>query len=283
MAPVLRSVRWAVRLLAAGLVLLPALVQAEARLRAAPVAQGPQITLGDLFEEAGPAAGTVLSRAPQPGQRVVFSAPVLQNSAARAGLFWPNREGVRQITVTSPAPAPSPGTPAARSGAAGQAGGTGAGPGAAPGAVSGAREVAVLTRAVARGEVIGIDDIAFVPAVAATPADALSELDQLVGMSARRTLAPDRPLRTSDVMVTPAVRRGEPVALLFQSGAMRITLRGRALQDGAPGDVVRVLNTESTRTVEALVEAPGIARVLLPATSATITAGPVSARTGGSR
>jgi flagellar basal body P-ring formation protein FlgA len=255
-------------------VLLPGLAQAQAQLRAAPTVSGPQITLGDLFDNAGAAAGVVVGRAPQPGQRVVFSAPVLQNRAARAGLSWANAEGVREVVVSgAAAPAPAARTQAARAAAA---------PTAAPVAGS-EREVAVLTRAIARGEAIGIDDVTFVAASAATPADAIAELDQLVGMSARRALAPDRPLRASDVMVTPAVKRGEPVTLMFQSGAMRIAMRARALEDGAPGEVVRVLNTDSNRTVEALVEAPGVARVLIPATSATITAGPVRARTGGSR
>jgi flagella basal body P-ring formation protein FlgA len=123
------------------------------------------------------------------------------------------------------------------------------------------------------------------PATRATPADAITELDALVGMSARRALAADRPLRPADVMVTPLVKRGEPVTLLFQSGSVRITLRGRALEDGGAGETIRVLNSDSERTVEAIVEGPGLARVLVPATSATVAAAPASSagrtRTGG--
>lgn len=250
--------------------------QAQVRLRAAPVAEGGQITLGDLFENAGAAAGVVVGRAPGPGQRAVFSAPVLQNRAARAGLVWPNAEGVREVVVQG----------AARSAAA--APGPGPGPSAQPAAqqlAEDGREVAVLTRPIARGEAILIDDVAFMPASRATPADAITELDALVGMSARRSLAADRPLRPGDVMVTPLVKRGEPVTLLFQSGSVRITLRGRALEDGGAGETIRVLNSDSERTVEAIVEGPGLARVLVPATSATVAATPAStagrARTGG--
>lgn len=260
--------------------------QAQVRLRAAPVAEGSQITLGDLFENAGAAAGVVVGRAPGPGQRVVFSAPVLQNRAARAGLAWPNAEGLREVVVqgaarsaaAAPGPGPGPGTgPSA-----------GLGPSAQPAAQQPAehgREVAVLTRPIARGEAISIDDVAFMPATRATPADAITELDALVGMSARRSLAADRPLRPGDVMVTPLVKRGEPVTLLFQAGSVRITLRGRALEDGGAGETIRVLNSDSERTVEAIVEGPGLARVLVPATSATVAATPAStagrARTGG--
>ena len=251
--------------------------QAQVRLRAAPVAEGGQITLGDLFENAGAAAGVVVGRAPGPGQRVVFSAPVLQNRAARAGLAWANAEGVREVVVQG----------AARSAAAAPASAAGTGPASQPAQqlAEDGREVAVLTRPIARGEAISIDDIAFMPATRATPADAITELDALVGMSARRALAADRPLRPADVMVTPLVKRGEPVTLLFQSGSVRITLRGRALEDGGAGETIRVLNSDSERTVEAMVEGPGLARVLVPATSATVAATPASSagrsRTGG--
>lgn len=247
--------------------------QAQVRLRPAPVAEGSQITLGDLFENAGDAAGVVVGRAPGPGQRVVFSAPVLQNRAARAGLAWPNAEGVREVVVQGAArsaTADPSGAPSAQT-APRQA----SQPAAQQLAEDG-REVAVLTRPIARGEAISIDDVAFVPATRATPADAITELDALVGMSARRALAADRPLRPGDVMVAPLVRRGEPVTLLFQSGSVRITLRGRALEDGGAGETIRVLNSDSERTVEAIVEGPGVARVLVPATSATVAATPAS-------
>lgn len=256
--------------------------QAQVRLRAAPVAEGGQITLGDLFENAGAAAGVVVGRAPGPGQRVVFSAPVLQNRAARAGLAWPNAEGVRDVVVLGAArgAAASPAT-----GPSGQAAPGQIAPPAAQQLAEDGREIAVLTRPVARGEAISIDDVTFMPATRATPADAITELDALVGMSARRSLAADRPLRPGDVMVTPLVKRGEPVTLLFQSGAVRITLRGRALEDGGAGETIRVQNSDSERTVEAIVEGPGLARVLVPATSATVAATPVGAargaRTGG--
>lgn len=253
--------------------------QGQVQLRPAPVAEGSQITLGDLFENAGAAAGVVVGRAPGPGQRVVFSAPVLQNRAARAGLSWANAEGVREVVVQGAArsaagattPAPAAGTSPASQPAQQLA--------------EDGREVAVLTRPIARGEAISIDDIAFMPATRATPADAITELDALVGMSARRALAADRPLRPADVMVTPLVKRGEPVTLLFQSGSVRITLRGRALEDGGAGETIRVLNSDSERTVEAIVEGPGLARVLVPATSATVAVAPASSagrsRTGG--
>jgi flagellar basal body P-ring formation protein FlgA len=246
-----------------GLSLLATDVAAEARLRAAPVASGTQITLGDLFDGAGAAASTPLGRAPGPGQRVVFSAPVLQSRAAMVGLTWSNREGVRQVVVSGSAASAPTAPTAAQTAAAAPSG-----------------EIAVLTRAVPSGQPIGLDDIAFIPAPQSAPADALVDPAALIGMSARRSLAAGRPLRPGDVEPTPAVRRADPVALVFQSGGLMLSLRGRALENGAPGEVIRVLNPETNRTLEAVVEGPGRARVLMPATAATVAANPVS-RPGG--
>jgi flagellar basal body P-ring formation protein FlgA len=58
------------------------------------------------------------------------------------------------------------------------------------------------------------------------------------------------------------VRKGELVTLVFASAGVRISTRLRALQDGAEGDLVRLQNPESGRTVEALVTGPGSARAL---------------------
>ena len=54
-----------------------------------------------------------------------------------------------------------------------------------------------------------------------------------------------------------AVRRGESVLLLFEAPGMRITTNARAMDDGAVGDVIRLVNVSSNRTVNAVVTGPG--------------------------
>jgi len=46
------------------------------------------------------------------------------------------------------------------------------------------------------------------------------------------------------------------VTMLFRHGALVISARGRALIDGSEGEIIRVLNVDSGRTVEATVIAP---------------------------
>ena len=57
-----------------------------------------------------------------------------------------------------------------------------------------------------------------------------------------------------------AVRRGETVTLVYQAPGMSLTMRARALEDGAIGQPVRLMNTSSNRTIDAVVTGPGAAR-----------------------
>lgn len=57
-----------------------------------------------------------------------------------------------------------------------------------------------------------------------------------------------------------AVRRGESVTLQYAAPGVSLSMRARALEDGAVGDNIRFLNVTSNRTIEAVVTGPGSAR-----------------------
>lgn len=61
-------------------------------------------------------------------------------------------------------------------------------------------------------------------------------------------------------MADAAIRRGESVTLVYQAPGVSLSLRTRALEDGAIGQSVRLLNTASNRTIDAVVTGPGAAR-----------------------
>jgi flagellar basal body P-ring formation protein FlgA len=221
-----------------------------------PVARGAQVTLGDIFNNAGPAAATPLARAPGPGQRVVFGAPSLQARANSAGLRWTNPDGVREIVIS--------GGP--RTGATTTTIPQSSTPDVAP------ATLAVLSRAVARGTAIEAGDVIWMDAPANAPRDALADPDALIGKTAKRALLANTALRAADVMDTPAVRRGEAVTLMFEAGGLRLSVRGRALADAPVGAVIKVLNPQSNKTLDAMVESPGVARVLSSHTSGRVVA-----------
>lgn len=130
------------------------------------------------------------------------------------------------------------------------------------GRASQTRETPVLARPIARDAVITIDDLVWVdlPPRGANR-DAVTDPSAIIGMAARRSLRAGDPLRALDLVRPPAIHRGESVMVIYELGALRLTARGRALADAAVGEAARVVNTDSNRTIEAVVVGPGLVSV----------------------
>jgi flagella basal body P-ring formation protein FlgA len=76
-----------------------------------------------------------------------------------------------------------------------------------------------------------------------------------------RELPAGRPLTWRDVVRRPLVHRGRMVEVLASDGALVITIKAMAMQDGARGETVRVRNLESKRDFVARVTAENRAEV----------------------
>ena len=74
-------------------------------LKANPMDADGAVTLGDVFDGAGPAGGVVVGR--RVGPSIVFDAGQLQAQAAQAGLHWGNPTGLRRVVVRNAALAPT--------------------------------------------------------------------------------------------------------------------------------------------------------------------------------
>lgn len=77
----------------------------QVTLRANPVDDDGRVTLGDLFEGAGAAAGVVVAQ--RSGPSVVLEAAQLQMQARQAGLDWANPNGLRRVAVRRASVAPA--------------------------------------------------------------------------------------------------------------------------------------------------------------------------------
>jgi flagella basal body P-ring formation protein FlgA len=80
--------------------------------------------------------------------------------------------------------------------------------------------------------------------------------DGITGMAARRSLRADTPIRPTDVERPVVVEKGSTVTLIVDTGAMMLTATGRALENGALNDHIRVVNTSTHITVEGVVSSP---------------------------
>ena len=123
-------------------------------------------------------------------------------------------------------------------------------------------DVPVLARAVAAGTEIDGGDIEWVSQRAdRLRPDAVLDPEAIIGHEARRALRAGEPLRSYDLQRPLMVERGELVTLVFQAPGIQLSVRARAMENAADGELARFVNLQSNRTVEALVDGPGRARV----------------------
>jgi flagella basal body P-ring formation protein FlgA len=78
---------------------------------------------------------------------------------------------------------------------------------------------------------------------------------QIVRPGGMRATLP--PAGSDSRAIDAAVRRGETVTITYAAPGISLSMRGRAMQDGAVGDNVTFLNTTSNRQIDAVVTAPG--------------------------
>jgi flagella basal body P-ring formation protein FlgA len=90
----------------------------------------------------------------------------------------------------------------------------------------------------------------------------LNDVDLVLGMEAKRPLKAGQPILPSDIKTPALIRKGQPVKLIYSSAGLKLTVDGQAQGDAVKGESVRVLNTFSKRTIEAVAEADGEARVV---------------------
>lgn len=135
-------------------------------------------------------------------------------------------------------------------------------------------EVVVPKRAVARGETLGKNDVL----VERRPRD--GQATDLIGdprvaidKVATRALMAGAPLRAGDLRREEIIAKGDLVTLVYESRGLTITMRGRAGEAGAMGDVISVTNPQSKRVLHGTVSGAG--RISVQAsTSGTIAAAP---------
>lgn len=83
-----------------------------------------------------------------------------------------------------------------------------------------------------------------------------SALDLFVGMELKRSVYKDKILSPNDVGAPTVVARNAIVQLEFVRGPLMITTEGRALDAGAVGETVRVMNLNSKIILTAVITGP---------------------------
>jgi flagella basal body P-ring formation protein FlgA len=212
-------------------------------LRADAVTQDGKITLGDLFDGAGAAAGVVVAKG-QPGGNVVLDADRVQMLARANGLEWSNDKGVRRIIVQ---PGSGPSTSAA------------AQPIAARRARSAAQTLTFVHNLEA-GDVIQAQDLSW-SKTADAPLDAPRDPDAVIGMAVRHPLREGSAVSMHDVIAPQVIKKDDMISVTFAVGGIALTLQAKAMDNAVAGQPLSVINLNSKKVLQAVATGPGQAVV----------------------
>jgi flagella basal body P-ring formation protein FlgA len=132
--------------------------------------------------------------------------------------------------------------------------------------------VATSVRPLNRGEILPAADVSIERRRKSdVPADVAATVEEIAGLAARGSLRAGQPLRRADFARPQLVKRDDLVTLLYEVPGILLTIRGKALANAAEGDTVSVLNMQSKRTIQGVVDAQG--RVIVAAAApVTVTA-----------
>ncbi|MDA9431559.1 flagellar basal body P-ring formation chaperone FlgA [Bradyrhizobium sp. CCBAU 51627] len=118
-------------------------------------------------------------------------------------------------------------------------------------------EVAVLTRDIDRSEVLKSSDLAQERRPKAEVIGEPALRERAVGMQLRRAMRAGAPIRVADIAKPEFVSRDQSVTVIYQVPGIYLTTRGKAIESGAEGDTVSVLNLQTKRTLTGIVTGRG--------------------------
>ena len=243
----------------AGLGMTPAAATADETITARNQANimGENIHLSDLFDGISESKDIVVASAPQAGQTLIYTPRQLRRISETFNLDAQILPGTPALSISraqdQELPQPRIMQTASRT--------TFVAP---VRDVEQTVEVPVLSARVLRGETISSGDVIYIDVPEdRLPRGVVMEEADIIGKAARRTLSAERPLRERDLRRPFLIEKGQTVTMVVKTHAMRVSAQGRAMEDGARGDTIRIMNETSKRVVDATVDGSGRATVTL--------------------
>ncbi len=113
-------------------------------------------------------------------------------------------------------------------------------------------DIPVLKNPLRRGEIITSNMVENMQVRADYIKDniVLSSKD-LIGMTPRKVLRANAPVEVTELDKPQMVSRGDLVTMQLKNGPIQITALAKAMENGTKGDVIRLMNVDSKRTLEA--------------------------------
>ncbi|MDB5490859.1 MAG: flgA [Micavibrio sp.] len=265
---------------------------------------GENLTVGDIFDNAGKNAAFILGPAPAPGKEMVLNTSTLIRIASALELQWQPASNTDQIVIRRAAtliptiavldaiktkiaekvviekfaldtgtmnlditlPNDQPGTMDVTDVTYNQRTNRFEATIVAPsvanpvkkltvtGSVKAMTTIPVLKNALRNGDMIGEGDIEMVDFFTSDiQGNTMLKASDVIGMTPRRMAMAGKPINAVDLQSPQLVDRGQGVTIIFKAGPLNLTAMGKALQAGARGDVIHVVNNSSNRTVDAII------------------------------
>lgn len=111
----------------------------------------------------------------------------------------------------------------------------------------------VSLQPLARGSVIGPQDIGLAPVSARSGADRFTHPEDLIGRRLRQSLGEGQPILARNLEQAWAVRAGRPARLRLVAGAVTVELQVEPMEDGSEGQTIRARHPVSGRILRARV------------------------------
>ena len=115
-------------------------------------------------------------------------------------------------------------------------------------------QIPTLKSSLRAGDVIGKHDIHMITVpMHSINHDTYLRAEDLYGLTPRRIITAGNTIKEMDVEQPRIVQRGESVTMIYQHGGIRLTATGKAMEFGAKGDMIRVVNNQSSQSIDAIV------------------------------
>lgn len=123
--------------------------------------------------------------------------------------------------------------------------------------------VVMANQEIAQGEVLNADELMLKKFnISNQHGELFYKVEDVVGLSAKRTLQPMKPITALQLDRPVLVKRDQAVTIVSQMGEISAQASGVALKNGHKGDVIRVRNDKSQRVVSAAVEQAGLVKAI---------------------
>lgn len=250
-------------------------IEKELALKPYIVAEGENITVGDIFYNAGSKSNIVIARAATNREKLIYNANSLQNRLSSFGLKWNNKEGISQVTILGKN-SNYDNTDNLRSRNLEIAQNyyhLNQGPSYYTGNPQNAEisynnqqnnQIAVLNRNVEKGDIIDSSMIAWIDPPKGARFGFLKDAENIIGRTATQNIDAMQPIKNYQLILPMAIKKGDNVTVISQMEGLTISMTGKAMSDGAIGSSVKIANSSSNKIIDAIVKSQGVAEITLP-------------------